>query len=90
MFTCYLAMEMSCSFHFRLDLYRQTVEKFVLSGYIVQNNLLELHCSCMSVLSGKKVQKNVLSNKKRITIETILLVILLKILINIGAKIPII
>ena len=26
MFTCYLAMEMSCSFHFRLDLYRQTVE----------------------------------------------------------------
>ena len=26
MFTFYLAMEMSCSFHFRLDLYRQTVE----------------------------------------------------------------
>ena len=26
--------------------------KFVLSGYIVQNNLLELHCSCMSLLSG--------------------------------------
>ena len=62
--------------------------KFVLSGYIVQNNLLELHCSCMSVNSG--TSKNVLSNKKGIFIETTLSVILLKILINIGAKISII
>ena len=82
MSTCYLAMEMSCSFHFRIDLHRQKVE-VVLSGYIMQNNLLELHCSCMSVLSGT-------STKSFIFIETIVSVMLLKILINIGAKISII
>ena len=45
-------MEMSCSFIFvTTDIDKQL--NFVLSGYIMQNiYLLELHCSCMSLLSG--------------------------------------
>ena len=87
MFTCCLAMEMGCSFHF-VSIYIDKQLNFVLSGYIMQNNLLELHCSCMSVFSGTSTKY--LSNKKGIFIETIVSVMLLKILFNIGANISII